>query len=173
MITPGAKSGGVMAKTAEDPHYLQTAKRANLPASMVNAVRLMYAGASIAVVFGVTMALTTHSRTFHIGDPTSSAYKAGYLVGGTITGLIAGGLWLWMAWGNKRGRSWARMLSTAFFGMLTLYAAVGLVALPVAPKVVVILEWAGGLAAIVFLWQRESSHYYRAVSQPTDYTPMS
>src|SRR5215471_10076708 len=50
---PGANPGGVMARPAEDRHYPQTAKRANLPASMVNALRLMYAGAIIAVVLGV------------------------------------------------------------------------------------------------------------------------
>ena len=162
-----------MANPPEDRHYLQTAKRADLPASMVNALRLMYAGATIAVVFGVTLALTTHSRTLHMGDPASASYKAGYVVGGAIAGLITGGLWLWMAWGNKRGRPWARMLSAVFFGMLTLYAAVGLVALPAAPKIAVILDWAAGLAATVFLWQGQSSHYYKTVSQPADYTPMS
>jgi hypothetical protein len=163
-----------MAKLPEAGHYPQTAGRAELPASMVNALRLMYAGAGIAVVFGVTFALTTHSSgPLHGGDPTSGSYKAGYVIGGAIGGLIIGGLWLWMAWANKRGRFWARILSTVFFGLLTLYAAVGLVALPAAPEIVVIFDWAAGLAAIVFLWQHQSGHYYKTVSQPTDYTPMS
>jgi len=143
----------------------------------------MYAGAGIAVVFGVTVALTTHSRLVHAGNPSSGAYKAGYVTGGVITGLIGGGLWLWMARANKRGRSWARILSTVFFGLLTLYAAAVLVALhlavvarvplPAAADTVLILEWAAGLSAVVFLWQRQSSHYYKAVNQPTSYTPMS
>jgi len=134
---------------------------------MVNAIRLMYAGAGIAVVLGVTISLTTHGRTLHMGDPTSGAYKVGEVIGGAISGLIAGGLWLWTAWANKRGRWWARILSTVFFGLLTLYALAGLVALPEAPKVVIILEWAVGLAAILFLWQRQSSHYYKAANQST------
>lgn len=162
-----------MAKPSEEGRSPRTAERAELPASIRNALRLMYAGAGIAVVFGATVALTTHSRLVHGGNPSSGAYKAGYVVGGAITGLIAAGLWLWMAWANKRGRSWARILSTVFFGLLTLYAAVGLVALPAAPEIVIILEWAAGLAAVVFLWQRQSSHYYKAVNQPTSYTPMS
>jgi hypothetical protein len=69
-----------------------------------------------------------------------------------------------MAWANKRGRSWARILSTVFFGVLTLYAAAGLVALPAAAKIAVLLEWVAGLAAVVFLWQRQSSLYYQTVS---------
>src|SRR5262250_225231 len=146
-----------MAKPSEKGRSPRTADRAELPASMRNALRLMYTGAGIAVVFGVTVALTTHTRLVHGGDPSSGAYKAGYVVGGAIGGLIFGGLWLWMAWANKPGRSWARILSTVFFGFLTLYAAVGLVALPAASEIVVILEWAAGLAAVVFLWQRQSS----------------
>jgi len=122
-----------MAKPSGGRRYPQAAERVELPVSLVKALRLMYAGAGLAVVLGVTFGLATHSRTVHMGDPASGAYKAGYVVGGTITGLIAGGLWLWMAWANKRGRSWARILSTVFFGLLTLYAVVGLVALPVAP----------------------------------------
>lgn len=162
-----------MANPSEDRQHLQTAERADLPASMVNALRLMYAGAGIAVVLGVTIGLTTHSRTLHMGDPASGAYKAGYVTGGAIIGLIGGGLWLWMAWGNRRGRSWARTVSSAFFGLLTLYAAAVLVTSPIAPKIVVILEWAAGLAAIVFLWQRQSSNYYKAASQSADYAPVS
>ena len=74
-----------MASTPEERHYPQTAEPAGLPASMVNAVRLMYAGAGIAVVLGVTIALTTHTRTVHMGDPASGTYKAGYVIGGVIS----------------------------------------------------------------------------------------
>lgn len=155
-----------MARPPEDRHHPQTVERAELPAAMLNALRFMYAGAGIAVAFGVTVGLTTHSRVLHGGNPASGSYKAGYVTGGAIAGLIGAGLWLWMAWANKRERSWARILSTVFFGLLTLYAAVGLVALPVAPEIVVMFEWAAGLAAVVFLWRRQSSDYYKAVSQP-------
>jgi hypothetical protein len=133
-----------------------------LPPSMQTALRLMYAGACLGFVLGVTFSLTTHSRTVHIGDPSSEAYKAGYLIGGVIFGLIAGGLWLWMAWANKRGRLWARISSTVLFGLLTLYSAGSLfAALPAAPKIVVILQWAAGLAAVILLWKRQSSEYYQ------------
>ncbi len=155
-----------MARPPADRHHRQTAERAEPPAAMRNALRFMYAGAGIAVAFGVTMALTTHTRVLHGGNPASGTYKAGYVAGGAIAGLIGAGLWLWMARANKRARSWARILSTVFFGLLTLYTAVGLVALPAAPKIVIIFEWAAGLAAVVFLWRRQSSDYYKAVNQP-------
>jgi hypothetical protein len=139
---------------------------------MVTALRLVYAGAGIAVVLGVALGLTTHGRAVHAGNPASGAYKAGYVTGGVILGLAGAGLWLWMAWANKRGRSWARIVSTVFFGLLTLYAAAGVLALPAVAKVIVIVEWAIGLGAVVFLWQRQSSHYYQAINQPPGYSPM-
>src|SRR5262249_35417039 len=157
--SPSANPGAAMAKPSGEGRPPRTAERAELPASMRNALWLMYAGAGIAVVVGVTVGLTTHSRLVHGGDPSSAGYQAGYVVGAAITGLIGGGLWLWMAWANKRGRSWARIVSTVFFGLLTLYGVVGLVALPAAPEIVIILEWSAGLAAVVFLWQRQSSDY--------------
>jgi hypothetical protein len=173
-LTPGVNLGAMMANYPHDRHYPQAAGPTEPPASMVNAVRLMYAGAGVAVVFGLTAVLTMHSsRTVHLGNPASGAYKAGQIAGGVIGGLIIGGLWLWMAWANKRGRSWARIVSTVFFGLLTPYAAGSLAStLPTALKIVVIIEWAAGLAAIVFLWQRQSSQYYKAVSQPTGHAPV-
>ena len=84
-----------------------------------------------------------------------------------VGGLIGAGLWLWMAWANKRGRSWARIVSTVFFAIATL----GLIgsfaqANTIASRIITIVGWAIGLAALVFLWQRQSSDYYAAVSRP-------
>lgn len=142
------------------------------PASLMNAARLMYAGAGIAVILGLTVVLTLHNAP-HTAAASSGAYKAGRIAGGAISGLIAGGLWLWMAWANKRGRSWARILSTVLFGLLTLEAAATLPGtLPAALKIVTFLEWAAGLAAIVSLWKRQSGAYYKAVSQPPGYPPV-
>jgi hypothetical protein len=164
----------MMAKPPQDWQNPRAAGPAELPASMVNAVRLMYASAGIAVVFGVIAALTMHAsrQVVHVGNPGSGVYRAGYVVGGAIFGLIVGGLWLWMAWANKRGRAWARILSTVFFGLLTFYAVGVLLTLPAAAKIVIIVEWAAGLAATVFLWQRQSSQYYTTVGQPTGSVPV-
>jgi hypothetical protein len=123
-----------------------------------------------------TSAVTSHEHQLHRNDAAVVSGKQlrsrpANETSGAIGGLIAGGLWLWMAWANKHGRSWARILATVFFGVLTLYAAAGLVALPAAAKIVIIIEWAAGLAAVIFLWQRQSSDYYRAVTQPADHPP--
>jgi hypothetical protein len=93
-----------------------------------------------------------------------------------IFGLLFGGLWLWMAFMNRKGRNWARILSTVFFALATLNM-VATVLLTVAGAaagnsftagsstttglISTILLWLIGLAAIVLLWNRESSQYFQ------------
>jgi hypothetical protein len=84
--------------------------------------------------------------------------------------LIVTGLWLWMAWANKRGRSWARIMATVFFGILTAGGLALLVMvltggfLPAAGLAwaAFLGYWLPGLGAVILLWQRSSSDYYTA-----------
>ncbi len=78
-----------------------------------------------------------------------------------ISGLVPCGLWLWMAWKNGAGREWARVLSTIFFGFMSLelIPAVllhtsGVSALSSAA------EWLVGLVAIIMLYRHESSQFF-------------
>ncbi|MHB1593508.1 MAG: hypothetical protein ACYCU3_04955 [Streptosporangiaceae bacterium] len=82
-----------------------------------------------------------------------------------VSGLIGVGLWLWMAWANKGGRRWARIVATVLFALNTL-DLLAQVARPHAllSLVLFILVWLAGLGAIVFLWQGDSSAYFRAAS---------
>jgi hypothetical protein len=87
--------------------------------------------------------------------------------------LIASGLWLWMAWANKGGRSWARIMATVFFGLLTAgglaWLIIGLTgkipSLTAVSSIVslFLVYWLAGLSAVVLLWRRPSSDYYTAV----------
>src|SRR5258708_40124314 len=99
VLALGATRGAGMARPPAARAHRQTAERAEPPAAMRNALRFMYAGAGIAVAFGVTMALTTHTRVLHGGNPASGTYKAGYVAGGAIAGLIGAGLGLWVGGG--------------------------------------------------------------------------
>jgi tryptophan-rich sensory protein len=88
--------------------------------------------------------------------------------------LIALSLWLWMAWANKGGRSWARIMATVFFGLLTAgglaWLIIGLTRRhPSLTDVSIIVSlflvyWLASLCAVVLLWERSSSDYYTAVS---------
>ncbi len=82
-----------------------------------------------------------------------------------VIGAIAIGLWLWMAWANGRGKNWARIIATVLFAFNT----IDLLTLLARPHsaislVLALLVWLAGLGAIFFLWQRESSAYFRAMS---------
>ena len=88
-------------------------------------------------------------------------------------GLIATGLWLWMARANKRGRSWARMMATVFFGLLTAgelallfefltHSSGSTLVVQFLQVSFLVAYWLTGLSAVVLLWQRSSSDFYAA-----------
>ncbi len=89
--------------------------------------------------------------------------------------LIATGLWLWMAWANKGGRSWARLMATVFFGFVTagelaLLIKFGFRTGRLFLNLFFLVYWLAGLSAVALLWQRSSSDYYAAVSNRSSVT---
>jgi len=101
--------------------------RARPPHTVLSAIRLMYAGAALELVslaFAlVNRGILTSAIVQAHPDYTSAQlhtaenFRAGLLA---VAALIAVGGWLWMAWANGRGRSWARGFSVAFFVLGTL-----------------------------------------------------
>jgi len=71
---------------------------------------------------------------------------------------LAIGLWLWLAWANGKSEDWARMLSAACFGLLTLsvLAALAQHAAADAPATMIAATaaWAIGLASVVLIFTR-------------------
>jgi hypothetical protein len=142
------------------------------PSPVVNAVRLMYAGAVLAVI-GLILDLTTigNIRTTLRNANSKSSNKLSpheintlvttFIVLEILIALIGVGLWLWMAWAVKRGRSWARIVSSVLFGLNTLFVLLSLsrlhASLGLLPS---LLVWLIGLGAIIFLWRKDSSEYF-------------
>src|SRR6266536_2686185 len=166
----------------QHPQYPQAAQPSEPPgppSSIVNAVRLMYAGAAVQAISVIVSLATIHSLKTIIEqrNPTFDATRVNRLVDATVVlvivfGLIGIGLWLWMAWANRRGRSWARIVSTVFFGLASIGLLIGFTqAATVVSRIISIVSWAIGLAAVVFLWQRQSSDYYDARKQAV-YAPL-
>jgi len=104
MYTPYPTSG-----PAQEPEQIQP------PRSVLNAVKLMYAGAALEVLAVIIAVVTIGSLKSAI-LARHPAYTAASLhtaevartVPLVIGGLIAIGLWLWMAWANGKGQSWVR-----------------------------------------------------------------
>ena len=145
--------------------------RPPVPQSITRAVQLMYAGA-VASLIGIVIALTTlssiksqiisrnHSLT------ATQVNNAEHVAIGVLiaSGLIGAALWLWMAQSCKAGKSWARITSTVLFAIQTINVVAGAAAVASggASRIYSILIWLIGLGAIIFLWQRSSTEYFKA-----------
>jgi len=152
---------------------LPETRRQPAPAAVLNAVRAMYAGAAASLIGIVIEILTVNATKTAIArhSPNLSASQLAStqhaLVGGFIAGgVIAAAVWIGLALACRRGHNWARITGTVLFGLATLDTFVGL-ATPVAtaPKLWALVVWLAGLVAVVFLWRRDSSAYFKASPQ--------
>jgi hypothetical protein len=142
------------------------------PASVVMAVRLMYAGAVVSALSLIVGLATIGSlrNSLHKNDPSLTTtqlhnLQAVVVVGSVAIGVISIGLWVWMALMNKAGRSWARIVATVLFGLDTLFLLLGVAqAGAAAGTLVSILTWLIGLGAVIYLWRRDASEYFTARS---------
>jgi len=141
-----------------------------IPRPIHMAVRLMWVGAGLAAL-GVVVGLSTRSDIRHAvikANPSASATTVdntvnAYVASSVVSGIIGVALWLWMSAMNRRGRPWARILSTVFFGFATLGLLLTLGLHASALGVVSsLVSWLVGLGALVSLWRPESSAWYRA-----------
>jgi hypothetical protein len=150
----------------------QEPQRMQPPGSVLNAVRLMYVGAALSGLGIVISLLTIGSlkSAIRANDPTFTSTQLhaaeAVAVGSVIvSGLIGIGLWLWMAWANRKGRNWARVVASVLFAFNTIgvffslarpHASLGLI--------FTILVWLVGAGAIMLIWSKQSAPFYR---QPT------
>jgi hypothetical protein len=143
------------------------------PPSMMNAIRLMYAGAgftALEVLGAIAVAGSVVKK--HAATVATSAHTASL---GTVVaiiiffGLIEIGLWLGIARACRNGRNWARITGTVLFGLHTLgflsvisnkHAGLGL------GKLLAAIGWLIAAGAVVFLWQRASGAFFKARPLP-------
>jgi hypothetical protein len=148
-----------------------------VPPSITRAVRVMYLGA-LASLVGIAVDAASFSslkaslatRTTKNGKLMTPSQVADIahvaLIAFIVVGLIAAGLWIWMARSNRAGKSWARITSTVFFAIATIDAFVGLrggtLAAGDSTRIYGFVVWIIGLAAIILLWQPASSNYFKS-----------
>jgi hypothetical protein len=152
---------------SQEPQARQAA-----PNSVQTAVKLMYAGAALSFIELVVGVATIGSvrRAIQTAYPhyTSTQIhrlEVADIIIAVIVGVIAIGLWLWMARASASGHNYARITGSVFFGLNTLFLLVGLarphIGLGLAFS---LLVWLAGLGAVIMLWRRESGAYF---SQPS------
>ena len=143
--------------------------RGPAPASVLTAVKAMYAGAAASVI-GIVIQLVTigatktaiekHSPNLSASQVNASQHAliAGFAAGGVIAAVV----WILLARACQRGRNWARITGTVLFALATLDTFVGLTT-PIAalPRIWALVVWLAGLTAVVFLWRRDSGAYFQ------------
>jgi hypothetical protein len=149
----------------------EPATRPPVPPSITRAVQLMYAGAAASLI-GIIIALTTLSSiksqiiSKNPSLTTTQVNNAQHVAIGVLiaSGLIGAALWLWMAQSSKAGKNWARIVSTVLFAIETINVVAGASALSSggASRIYSILIWLIGLGAIILLWRRSSTEYFKA-----------
>ncbi|MEP7024906.1 MAG: hypothetical protein ABJB47_14135 [Actinomycetota bacterium] len=138
------------------------------PPPVQMAVRLMYIGAALSVAGLIITLVTVGSLKSVIlkANPTFTdsqlhTAEVGAVIVYVVSGLIAVGLWIWMALKNQAGKSWARITATVFFGLNTLFLLLSLVRPHAGLALVLgVLDWLVGLGATILLWRRESSQFF-------------
>jgi hypothetical protein len=144
------------------------------PSSVIQAVQLMYAGAASAVLNAIVGSLVGYGVVHNMLEKQPNVNQAAVTEGTafdvTVTiffGLAGTALWLWMASVNRNGRSWARILSTVLFALLTLSLPLSFIEVPdIWTRLTGLIQWALGLAALILLWIGPSNAYFAAIRPP-------
>lgn len=146
------------------------------PASIAQAVKLMYVGAALSLLGIIVTFLekgairdavenSTAGKTM-TPDELDSAVTLG-LVSGIVAGLIGVALWLWMARANGRGRKWARIVATVFFAFSVLnFLGSFLQPTPALSRILGVIMLVLGAYILYLLYRPESTQYYEAQSAP-------
>jgi hypothetical protein len=157
-----AAEGQVRIGLAEAADLIRGALRMRLwpaaarPRAVRAAVTLMLAGAAAEVAVVLTMIVTAGrfkaALAVHLGIDLAAA-------------PVVIGIWLWLAWANGRGQDWARMISAASFGVITLSILGALAnnsaAFAPADLIAAGAEWFVGLSSLALIFTPAACRYYR------------
>ena len=149
------------------------------PGPIQLAVRLMWTGAAVSVISLIVGLATLGDAKDQIRDDlvkddpnvSQSTIDAAYAIGIAFI-VVLGGLgllaWLWMAWKNGQGRTWARIVATVLGGLNVVVMLLSLVApnAEAAALVFSLINLVLAIAILVLLWRKESSDFYTARSRP-------
>jgi len=134
---------------------------------MVTAVRLMYAGAAYSLVWAIGFIVVSASivKNHPVITASGDHRLAGAVTLAVFTGAVDIALWLGIARACRRGKNRARVAGTVLFAVHTLGMLGVLVSAQAGlgpAKVLTLIGWLIGCAAVVFLWQRPSSAFFAA-----------
>ena len=147
-------------------------ERPAAPATIVKAVKLMYAGAAVSTVSLIVSLVSIGGTKSEIrkARPNLTAAQVNQLntfiiALALLSGIVGIALWLWMARANSQGKNWARIVSTVLFCLATL----DLVGVLGEPKTLLglifpLLTWLLGVGAVFLIWRPASSVFYKGTA---------
>ncbi len=140
------------------------------PTAVRAATTIMYGGA-VASIIAMIVDLTTIGATKkalarHFPNLTAkqlTGQQVPLMAGWIIGGLLGATLWIVIARACRAGKNWARITGTVVFG-IAIVEALGNLAVPEATvvRIFLLLIWLIGLAAVTFLWRRDSRASFTA-----------
>ncbi|WP_277454174.1 hypothetical protein [Janibacter sp. DB-40] len=157
--SPGGHPGGPVMTTA--------------PPSIVRAKYAMWAGAVLHLITVFTSFLGMDDMRAQLEEAlteqgvafTDGTIDAALAVGMAISvgmGVIGVVLWLLMAWLNGKGKGWARIVATVLFALFVISFLFSFAQATAVTMIVNTLVLLAGAAAIFFLWQKDSTAWFRA-----------
>jgi hypothetical protein len=136
------------------------------PRTVIAAVRLIYAGAAVALACWISTLVTERNVSSAMrGVPARWHLMLVHITAVEILVPVSVAGWLWLAWATGRGHHAARIALASYFAFLTpvLLWMLGLGAAAYAPMDLISLAvlWLVQLSAIVLVFNRRSEPYYR------------
>jgi serine/threonine protein kinase len=147
--------------------------RAEVPAAVMNALRLMYTGLA-ATVLAIILSIVDIVRLSKLASQNQFVNPVTYnnettsigfvVIFALVGGLIGIAIWILCAVAVRKGRQWGAVVATVFFGL----DCVGMLTIAFAThedpasKIMSVLVWVIGLVAVILLWQNQSRAFYRA-----------
>jgi hypothetical protein len=148
-------------------------QRPPIPPQVSNAIKTMYVGAVTSILGIVIDILTVNAtktaiekRSHHLTASQINSSQHVLVIGFVVAGLVGAAVWIFLARAAKNGNNWARITGTVLFALATVDTIVGASA-PLAgtAKIWGLIVWLVGLTAVIFLWQRASTAFFKGTSE--------
>ncbi len=136
------------------------------PQPVIQAVRLMHLGALLAVG-RVGAAVATALPAVRVALHLHGAVSGETVAGTVLTGLVAAGVWLWMARAIKRGwnKAWPASILLFIINTISLLGGNAGGIANYATFAFDLAQWGAGLLVVLSLWDRRSTAYFAELNR--------
>jgi hypothetical protein len=149
---------------------MPASQRPPVPPSVTTAVKVMYVGALTSLLGIVIDIVTVHAtktaiekRSHNLTMSQINSVQHVLVTGFIVGGVIGCAVWIILARLCQAGKNGARITGTALFALATLDTLIGAAVAPIAGAVRAwgLVVWLVGLTAVIFLWRRSSTAFFK------------